>query len=616
MKPVALVSMPVASAEMPSYQLGLLTAILRQAGIPAEPFSLFVHFQTIGRNLNELLADVHGSLPGEWIWTRAAFGDFDGCEDYFRIFRKILHPSFRKAGCNVRDLLYLRNQVAPAFIDYCLRSIEWKRFGLIGFSISFQQILSSLALARSLKEHFPSIPVILGGCPLDHEVAGELMRGCPWIDLIHCGEAEITFPEIVRRVNAGGQMTGQAGLYWRDGDRVQFNGSAPVVQDLDSLPAPDYDEFFDARRISDLHPDKRELACQLPIETSRGCWWAARSPCTFCGLTSRGSRFRTRSAENAIGMMTSLSNRYTVSGFYPTDQTLPHGFVKGLFGKLTHEGKRYPIFYATRIPMAREEIQTICDAGTNTLGAGIESFSTHMLTVMNKGTRAIQNLEMLKWCRACGMRLGYNILIRLPGENLEDYHKQCELIPKIIHFSPPSKTLPVLILRGSPLFTRPELHSIRNLTPALAYPFLFPENRFNLSRIALYFDYESEGTLPDSVYEELQSAIRNWQQAWEREPRPFLQCSRDYDKLLINDGRHTEVSSCQYGGTAAELYEFCERPRTAEAISRQFGDAALAHKALREFVDRSFMAHVDEMYLSLATPQRRESHQCPREAAN
>ena len=77
LKPVALISMPTLSARFPSFQLALLKPTLEQAGIPVQTFSLFMYFGTqVGWSVNETLADVYPSMVGEWIWTKAAFGDF------------------------------------------------------------------------------------------------------------------------------------------------------------------------------------------------------------------------------------------------------------------------------------------------------------------------------------------------------------------------------------------------------------------------------------------------------------------------------------------------------------------------------------------------------------
>ncbi len=163
-KPVALVSMPTLSARFPSFQLGLLKPTLEREGIPVQTFSLFMYFGTyVGWRVNETLSDVYPCMVGEWLWANAAFGSFAKDEDYFEIYKDNFEGICNHAGCSLGDLQEVRAKRVPEFIDFCLNSIDWSRFGLIGFSVVFQQTLASIALARALKERYPEIPIIMGG---------------------------------------------------------------------------------------------------------------------------------------------------------------------------------------------------------------------------------------------------------------------------------------------------------------------------------------------------------------------------------------------------------------------------------------------------------------------
>ena len=172
----------------------------------------------IGWRINEALSDVWPCMAGEWIWSKAAFGDISSTEkdnDYFRIYvaastRSAAAPDAPRRSDRIRD------QAAPAFIDFCVDAIDWSRFGLVGFSVVFQQLLSSLALARALKRKYPDLPIIMGGASLEDDIAHEVIRRCPQIDYMHCGDGEISFPEMVHRLYRGESLRGLRGLMWRE----------------------------------------------------------------------------------------------------------------------------------------------------------------------------------------------------------------------------------------------------------------------------------------------------------------------------------------------------------------------------------------------------------------
>src|SRR5215471_1476617 len=230
MKPVALISMPTLSARFPSFQLALLKPLLERAGIPAQTFSLFMYFgDRIGWRVNEAIADVWPSMVGEWIWTKAAFGEEVGArqEEYFREYDWIFKAICRQAGCTTKRFQRIREKDAPKFIDFCLEAVDWQRFGLIGFSVVFQQTLASIALARALKQRYPEIPIVFGGATFEDDIAEEIMKGCSEVDYIHCGDADETLPKVIRRIYSGESMHGMPGIMWRDNGAIVYAGRAP-----------------------------------------------------------------------------------------------------------------------------------------------------------------------------------------------------------------------------------------------------------------------------------------------------------------------------------------------------------------------------------------------------
>ena len=61
-----------------------------------------------------------------------------------------------------------------------MNSVDWSRFGVIGFSVVFQQTLASIALAKALKQRYPHIPIMMGGATFEDDIAEEIMRAGPW----------------------------------------------------------------------------------------------------------------------------------------------------------------------------------------------------------------------------------------------------------------------------------------------------------------------------------------------------------------------------------------------------------------------------------------------------
>jgi len=604
LKPVALISMPTLSARFPSFQLALLKPTLENAGIPVQTFSLFMYFGTfVGWRINETLADVYPSMVGEWLWTKSAFGDFADNDRYFEIYRRNLEGICEKAGCTLDDLRRLRETAAPAFIDFCMNSVDWSRFGLIGFSVVFQQTLASVAMASALKKRYPHIPIMMGGATFEDDIAEEIMKGCPQVDYIHCGDADETLPKVIRRVYSGESMKGMPGIMWREDGRVVYNGRAPNLADMNKTPVPDFDEYFYARKQGQYEYYDKAQGVLLPIETARGCWWGVKNHCTFCGLNRAGMEFRSKRVENVIEQLDELSRRYGILDFNAIDNIIEPEYIDKLFGQLSEANTDIRLHYEVRPSLSRVQLKHMRKGGLFSIQPGVESFSTHILKLMKKHTTGVRNLELIKWSTYYGINNLYNILLRFPGETAADYRAQCDVISKIHHFQAPWAIAKARADRGSPMYTDPESQSISRLVPSACYDYLYPKDRFDLNRVSYYFEHQMGNTLADQEYDEIFQAVDVWQHRWKQRPRPYLRYRKAWATISIEDGRNCSPRVTKYADDYATLYEYCADARSRKDIAARFEDAPWVEGALEEFIDQNLMIHLDNRYLSLALPE-------------
>ncbi|HEV2704877.1 MAG TPA: hypothetical protein VGV59_03075, partial [Pyrinomonadaceae bacterium] len=218
-------------------------------------------------------------------------------------------------------------------------------------------------------------------------------------------------------------------------------------------------------------------------------------------------------------------------------------------------------------------------------------------------TTGMRNLELIKWCTYYGINNLYNILVRFPGETVEDYQLHCELIPKIHHWQPPWAVARARADRGSPMFTEPETQSITRLRPAPCYDFLFPKDRFDLQRVSYYFEHDMADALPDEGHDDLFRSVAIWQQRWQERPRPYLRYRKSLSTIRIEDGRNGRPRVHTCSDEPAALYEFCADARTRKEIDARFDGATWTEEALGDFLERNLMVHLDGRYLSLALPE-------------
>jgi len=72
-------------------------------------------------------------------------------------------------------------------------------------------------------------------------------------------------------------------------------------------------------------------------------------------------------------------------------------------------------------------------AGFRGIQIGVESFSSQLLRKMNKPSRLIDNIKVLKWSREVGLdSIYYNLICNFPGESEYDLRQMIELLPTIL----------------------------------------------------------------------------------------------------------------------------------------------------------------------------------------
>jgi ribosomal peptide maturation radical SAM protein 1 len=601
--PIVLVSMPFLETGRPSIQLGLLKAIGEQHGFPVRTLHLNLDFAVrIGVGYYEALADDRGRQLGDWLFSVAAFGaaapDPDG-----KLLAE-LGPALSYLdgpGEPARDrLLVTRERDVPAFLDAVTAEFAGAR--LVGFSSTFQQNTASFALARRLKEADPGVVTVFGGANFDGEMGLELVRTVDCVDFAVLGEGDVAFPRLLDALAKGTDPGAVPGVARRVGGEAVATPPEPPHDRLDELPVPDYGEYFE--RAARLGLPTEHTA--IPFESARGCWWGAKHHCTFCGLNGTTMRFRAKSPARVLAELDGQARRYRTFRFDAVDNILEPSYLTELFPALGRGGRDYQIFYEVKANLTRAQLKVLAGAGVTRLQPGVESLSSEVLRLMDKGVRAAQNVNLLRWAGYYGISVGWNILWGFPGETAGAYAAQAAVVPDLVHLQPPAGADRVWLERFSPLFTQPARFPLGRRAPGAGYRHVYPA-AVDLGRVAYFFDHETETGLDPAAYVPLRDAVAAWTAAWQAGPRPVLVYRSAPGFLQVYDGRHPDRAGTHtFHDTLAGIYLACvDRPRTAAAVRRDLGlevPVSAVEAALREFGERGLMFLDGNLALSLALP--------------
>jgi ribosomal peptide maturation radical SAM protein 1 len=605
---VAMVSMPFAAFQRPSLQLGLLKSIVAAAGFSIQTFHLNLDFaQAIGLSLYDTLSQYRGRCIGDWLFSIAAFGDdAPDLEDQFlHRFEQDVKTIIKSE--HLSDLLHqIRHQTIPAYLDGMMEQIDWGQFQVIGFTSTFQQNTASFALARRLKQRYPNICIFFGGANFEGEMGQEWIRTLDYIDYALLGEGDLTLPEFLTALYEEQDPTIVPGVIARRGATITPLSIRPPLKDLDSLPIPNFDEFFDRAEALALLPVSAQRSVTLPFESSRGCWWGQRSHCTFCGLNGTTLQFRAKSPDRLLEELATLSARYRSFQFEAVDNILDVSYFDTVLAKLAKSETGYELFYEVKANLSRQQIQQLYQAGVRKIQPGIESLNSKVLKLMRKGVSAIQNVNLLRWANYYGIQVAWNLLWGFPGESVEDYQQQFELLQSVIHLQPPLGTGRIWMERYSPLFLDRQSFPVRFLNPEESYTYIYPKY-IALEHIAYFFDYELENTLPESVYQDIIQYCGVWQERWKQSKLPTLRFWASPGLLQIEDCRVlSEPGIYTFRDQLAMIYIQCSnQAQSAAKLKIELGledSVEDIESILEEFCARRLMMRDRNLFLSLALP--------------
>lgn len=607
---LALVCMPFASADRPSIQLGLVGAIAQAAGFPADLFHFNLNLSSeLTPEVYEQLCERRSHMTGEWLFSVSAFGDeapgdeatylaaFPGEFDWLK------EPG--KVETYVREL---RRTTLPHFIRKCLNTVDWGAYGAVGFSSLFQQNVASIALARLIKERYPHVSIVFGGANMEGDMGLAYISAFPFLDYVVSGEADEVFPRLLHVIARRGKCLQIPGVIAREGGCVIDGGSAPPVHDLDRLPTPLYDSYFEAANALGL-AGAYAATWTLPYESSRGCWWGQKHHCTFCGLNGQGMAYRSKRPSRTLAELGELARKHRICSFMAVDNILDLDYVDQFFGEIERSKVDYCFFYEVKANLTREQIKRLYLGGVRRVQPGIESMSSHVLTLMRKGCTMLQNVRCLKWCQYYGIGANWNLIWGFPGETRQDYEAELAVLKCITHLEPPVGSGRIWLERFSPHFTDPAF-PVHERRPEASYAHVYPPH-VDLHKAAYFFDYRMGETVAQEFHAATHAHVEAWRRTWNSSNRDILTYRRTADGVLIDFRRGQDCGTYAVSGINAMIYEFCtETIRAPAQVATMLNElyeglgleTAEVRDAMNEFCRSRLMLCEDDKYLALALP--------------
>jgi len=351
------------------------------------------------------------------------------------IFSKFPMP--RLGAVLLSTILKKRGYEVKAFIED-ISEPDWlyiENSDLICISTITSTAVRAYNIGKGLKAK--GIPVVMGGAHPSF-LPDEALE---YSDFVIRGEGEYTLIELIDYIEKGTPLiTSINGLSYKDkGGRVMHNPPRQLLEDLESLPEPDF---------SVVHNWKSSNI--YPISTSRGCPFN----CRFCSVIHMfGRKYRFKSVEatlKEVKYAVSVSNatKFFVDDNFAADKKRTKEILRGMIA----EGikTRWSAQARTDISKDTELLRLMADSCCDTIHIGFESINPETLKAYNKGQDTDDIINCIKAVKDHGISIHGMFVLGGDSDTVDTIKKTADFA---IHYGIDTVQFMMLTpLPGTPFF--------------------------------------------------------------------------------------------------------------------------------------------------------------------
>lgn len=524
-----------------------------------------------------------------------------------KIFTQIKRHT-KKKGIE-KELLKLE-KAAKVFVDIELKQeLKQKGLNLVGFSINSEQLYSSIFCALYLKKQCPKhkIMFLFGGGQLAFPRVINVLRSFKLDGIAVIGEGELKLEHIVSTCLNNKDLSPEKlmglcdkslpGIYRisaiSDEEaysiRAAKEGQMPSIE---GLPLPDYDDFFEVLRRyaydESIYNALKDRVFLL-LDGSRGCTHAR---CDFCGLNISWCKYRSKTPEKIFNSLTALIKKHGVNRVQFSDNICDHWIHKVLDMLLENKSLVRSVF-ELRAVHEQELFTKLYLTGCRSVQIGVEAITDELLTSMDKGTRTIDNIQILKYLEELDFECHSNLITHHIRSSLNDIKRTKDTLSFIRHFKKLNLSK-FTLAESSPLYNGLSNEQIKTIGTRKKIKVPKELEKF-------YTDY-LELKAPKKVYQGWEE-FDNWYNKSYKKLKYSLNVVRiDKENSLIKRGSEDLIEEeFLLSGKKDLVYKLCHSAKTFQELLQSSGVTENElKKILGWFVNKKLMIYVSDKYLSLA----------------
>ncbi|MGH7492198.1 MAG: B12-binding domain-containing radical SAM protein [bacterium] len=314
----------------------------------------------------------------------------------------------------------------PDFVGAVMREVEDAL--CLGISlVTGPMIKGAIAVGRAVKARHPDLPIILGGW--HPSILPQQTLACPYVDAVIVRQGELTFLELIKRLEAGEALTGVAGTWTKERGTIIQNPPrphTPVAMLPSRMPGYgliDYERYYRATGLR-----------WLMYTTSHGCPYN----CSYCSNAAvYGRNLDVLPVEQVVEEVTYLVRKYQIKllgiiddiffAFRPRSLEIAEGFIRNDLKFEWYIQDRADSWQRLTTAQAR----MFRRAGLTRIHFGAESGSDEVLKSIEKKSNTEATLAAVERCQEADIRASFGFIFGLPAEKDEDLLQTVDLIRQI-----------------------------------------------------------------------------------------------------------------------------------------------------------------------------------------
>lgn len=284
-------------------------------------------------------------------------------------------------------------------------------------------VVDGMEVCRVAKEENPATLTVLGNTHPSFMYA-EILREHPEVDVIVCGEGEVTAVELMNARKAGGDLGCVRGIAFRQGGRILATPRRGFIRDLDSL-----EPAWNLVPWNEYSYRPKPGSTLAVISSSRGC----QQHCSFCSqrLFWKES-WRAVSPEKFVGQIEMLRDRYGVNVAMIADEipSLALNRWKKILDLLIERKVGTSLLLETRVDdIVRDEalLPKYREAGIEHIYVGVESVNQATLDLYKKDLKVEQGKRAIELINAHDIISETSFVMGMPNETAADMERTIEL---------------------------------------------------------------------------------------------------------------------------------------------------------------------------------------------